>query len=249
LKLEILYREIKQLLSISDKNFELEQRFNHYYKSEPEENKLEILGDILSFIEKFSMFRDIKPFMNSLYTCINNTLEIKPESIFDFEELLMKNSIYHFVQQYINYSNLTQKDQVLDFLTGSLEKLKKQPLITNLGLLLKPMYQDQKYLDDLERFKELEVDYHSNNNVDIKIKQQIDNWLATQIIDLSKQDELKNKLHKEFQNLINKHNLSIGSEKAMKLEIDVMEMLAMRLTMKSLMEYMQEDSFEPIPIK
>ncbi len=247
--LSSLYTEVKQLLSIPDKNIDLEQTFNHYYRSEPDENKLEILGDILSFIEKFSMFRDITPFMNSLYTCINNTLEIKPESIFDFEELLMKNSIMHFIPQYINYSKITQKDQVLDFLTGSLEKLKKQPLVTNLGILLKPMYQDQKYLDGLENLKEIEVEYHSNNNVDIKIKHKIDKWLATQIIDLNKQNELKNSLQKEFQNLVSKHNLGIDSEKAKKLENDVMEMLAMRLTMESLMEHMQEDSCEPIPIK
>ncbi|MDX1797537.1 MAG: hypothetical protein R3255_02700 [Candidatus Lokiarchaeia archaeon] len=247
--LSSLYSEVKQLLSIPDKNIDLEETINQYYKTEPDENKLEILGDILSFINKFSMFSDIKPFMNSLYTCINNTLEIKPESIFDFEELLMKNSIMHFINEYINYSKITQKDQVLEFLTGSLEKLKKQPLITNLGLLLKPMYQDQKYLDDLENLKEFEVEYHSNNNVDLKIKQQIDKWLATQVIDLNNQDELKYNLQKEFQNLISKHNLGNNSEKTKKLEIDVLEMLAMRLTMKSFMEHMQEDSFKPIPIK
>jgi len=247
--LSSLYIEVKQLLSIPDKNIDLEQTFNQYYKSEPDENKLEILGDILSFVDKFSMFREIKPFMNSLYTCINNTLEIKPESIYDFEELLMKNSIMHFVQQYINYSKITQKDQVLDFLTGSLEKLKKQPLITNLGLLLKPMYQDQKYLDDLEKIKEFEVEYHSNNNVDLKIKHEIDKWLANQSINLNKQDDLKDNLQREFQSLLNKYNLGIDSEKAKKLEIDINEMLTMRLTMESLLEHMQEDSFEPIPIK
>ncbi|MFX0023185.1 MAG: hypothetical protein ACFE9S_12735 [Candidatus Hermodarchaeota archaeon] len=249
MKLEILYNEVKQLLSISDSNSDLEQNINHYYKTEPDENKLEILGDILSFVDKFSMFSDIKPFMNSLYTCINNTLEIKPESIYDFEELLMKNSIMHFVQQYINYSKITQKDQVFEFLKDSLEKLQKQPLITNLGILLKPMYQDQKYLDELEKLKEIEIDYTSNNNIDLKIKHEIDKWLATQNINLNKQDDLKDSLQREFQSLLSKYNLGIDSEKAKKLEIDVMEMLAMKLTMESLMEHLQEDSFKPIPIK
>jgi hypothetical protein len=247
--LSSVYSEVKQLLSISDKNIDMEQAINHYYKSESDENKLEILGDILSFVDKFSMFREIKPFMNSLYTCINNTLEIKPDSIFDFEELLVKNSIMHFLQQYINYSKLTQKDQVFEFLTGSLEKLQKQPLITNLGLLLKPMYQDQKYLNDLKKLKEIEVNYHLSNNIDIQIKQEIDKWLTTQNIDLNKQDELRDNLQKEFQNLVRKYNLTIDSEKSKKLETEVMEMLAMKLTMESLMEHMQEDSFEPIPIK
>lgn len=247
--LSSIYSDVKQLLSISDKNSDLEHNINHYYNTEPDENKLEILGDILSFIDKFSMFRDIKPFMNSLHTCINNTLEIEPESIFDFEELLIKNSIMHFVQQYINYSKITQKDQVLEFLTDSLEKLQKQPLIMNLGLLLKPMYQDQKYLNNLENLNEVEVTYNLDNNVDIQIKQKIDKWLETQDINLNKQDELRENLKKEFKNLITKHNLALDSEKAKKLEMEVMEMLTLKLTMESLMEHMQEDSFEPIPIK
>ncbi len=247
--LSSLYDEVKQLLSISDNNIDLEQNINHYYKTEPDENKLEILGDILSFVEKFSMFKDIKPFMNSLHTCINNTLEIKPESIFDFEELLVKNSIMYFVQEYINYSKITQKDQVFEFLTDSLEKLKKKPLITNLGLLIKPMYQDQTYLSNLEYLKEVEVTYHTDNNIDIKIKQQIDKWLETQDIKLNKQDELRKNLKQEFKNLSIKYNLALDSEKAKKLEIETMEMLTMKLTMQSLMEHMDEDSFEPIPIK
>ena len=104
--LSSLYSEVKELLSIPDENFNLERDINHYYNAEPDENKLEILGDILSFVNKFSMFKEIKPFMNSLYTCINKTLEIKPESIFDFDDLLVRNSIMHFVQEYINYSKI-----------------------------------------------------------------------------------------------------------------------------------------------
>lgn len=247
--LSSIYSEVKQLLSIPDKNIDLEENLNHYYKKEPDENKLEILGDILSFVDKFSMFRDIKPFMSSLYTCINNTLEIKSKSIYDFEELLMKNSIYHFVQQYINYSKITQKDQVLEFLTDSLEKLQKQPLIMNLGLLLKPMYEDHKYLNKLENLKEVEVTYSLTNNIDLQIKQKIDSWLESQDINLNKQNELKNNLKIEFKKLLTNYNLALDSEKAKKLEMEVLEMFTMKLTMESLMEHMQEDSFEPIPVK
>lgn len=247
--LNSLYSEIKQLLSISDNNFDLEQKLNQYYSRESDENKLEIIGDILSFIDKFSMFRDIKPFMNSLYTCINNSLEIKLESIFDFEELLVKNSIMHFVQQYINYSKINQKDQVLEFLTDSLEKLQKQPLVMNLGLLLKPMYQDQKYLNTLEELKEVEVNYNLATDVDLQIKQEIDSWLNAQDINLDKQDELKEFLKQKFENLVTKYNLAIGSEKSKKLEMEVIEMLTMKLAMLSLMEFVPEDSFGSIPIK
>jgi hypothetical protein len=243
-----IYSELKCLLSIPDKDFDLEKNLNICYKKEPDENKLEILGDILSFVNNFSMFKDIKPFMNSLYTCIKNSLEIKPKSIFDYEELLVKSTVMHFVQEYINYSKITQKDQVLEFLTDSLEKLQTQPLITNLGLLIKPMYQDQTYIKKLEKLKEVEVRYNLDN-VDLQIKQNIDKWLETQEISLDNQEILKKSLIKKFENLIYEHNLTLDSDKSKKLKIEALEMLTMKLTMVSLMEHLPEDSFKPIPIK
>ena len=247
--LSSVYSEVKQLLSISDDKFDLEKTINQYYKSEPDENKLEIVGDILSFINRFSMFQDIKPFMNSLYNCINNTLEIKPESIFDFEDLLTKNSIMYFVQEYINYSKLNHKDQVLEFLVDSLEKLQLDPLIMNLGLLIKPMYQDQVYLKKQEDLKEVEVSYNVGNGTDIQIKTEIDNWFKTQIITLDNQDKLQELLLQQFNIIIVKHNISRDSDRAKKLELEVREMLTMKLTVLSLMDHIQDESFEPIPIK
>ncbi len=249
MNLSSIYSEIKEFFSCSDSNFDLEKIINQYYDIEPDENKLEILGDILSFINNFSMFREIKPFMNSLSSCINKTLEIKSDSIYDFEELLIKNSIMHFIQEYINYSKITQEEQVLKFLTDSLEKLQVKPLIMNLGLLLKPMYQDQFYLKNLKKIKEIEVTYDLTNNTDVKIKNEIDSWLTSQDINLENQEEIKKHLKQKFENLIIQYNISKHSEKFKKLETEVMEMLTMKLTLVSLMEHMLDDSFEPIPIK
>jgi len=53
--LSSIYSEVKQLLSVSDENFDLETNVNHYYNSEPDENKLEIISEILSFINKFTI--------------------------------------------------------------------------------------------------------------------------------------------------------------------------------------------------
>jgi len=247
--LNSVYSEIKQFLSISDECFDLEQNINYHFRVEPDENKLEIVGDILSFVNKFSLFRDIKPFMNSLYTCINNTLEIKPESVLDFEELLIKNSIMHFVHEYINYSKINQKDQVLQYLTDSLEKLQAKPLIINLGLLLKPMYNDQNYLNNLKNIKGVEVTYNIFDDSEIQIKNEIDNWLKSQKISLDNQEELKIQLKKELERLFMKYNLSKDSDKSNNLQLEVMEMLTLKLTMLSLMEQIPDDSFEPIPIK
>jgi hypothetical protein len=247
--LNSIYSEIKQSLSLTDEDFDLEKNINYYFREEPDTDKLEIVGDILNFINKFSMFQDIKPFMNSLYTCILNTLGIKPESVFDFEELLVKNAIMHFVQEYINYSKIDQKEQVLKFLATSLEKLETDPLIVNLGLLIKPIYQDQEYLKDLNGIKEFDIDYNSINATDIQIKSDIDEWLKAQEITLDKQEELRKNLLVELDRLILKYNLPKNSEISKKLHIEAREMLTMKLTMLSLMEHLPENSIEPIPIK
>ncbi len=249
MNLSSVYSEIKQLLSITDENFDLEDHINHFFNKEPDENKLEIIGDILNFINKFSMFQEIKPLMGSLYKCIINTLEIKPDSIYDFEELLAKNALLHFVQEHINYSKFTQKEQVLKFLADSLEKLEIQPLIMNLGLLIKPMYKDQEYLNNLKSIEEIKVSYNTINDSEIQIKNEIDSWLKGQEINLDRQEELKEKLLMELDRLISKYNLSKTSEEYNKLNIEVMEMLTLKLTMISLMEQIPDDSIEPIPIK
>jgi len=247
--LSSIYSEIKQTLSISDENFDLERNINRIFKSEPEENKLEIVGDILSFITKFSLFKEIKPFMSSLYSSINSTLEIRLDNVFDFEELLIKNSIMHFIQEYINYSQLTQKDQVLEYLTDSLEKLQTQPLIMNLGLLLKPVYEDITYLNKLKKVNPIEVTYNLNNETELQIKKDIDTWLKSQSINLKNQEGLKEQLNIEFNRLLLKYNLTKESEKSKKINLEVMEMLTMQLTMLSLMDHISDDSLEPIPIK
>ncbi|MHA1913019.1 MAG: hypothetical protein ACW986_04350 [Promethearchaeota archaeon] len=244
-----VYSEIKQKLSIPDENFDLDQAVNKVYISEPEEDKLEIVGDILNFVNKFTVFQDIKPLMNSLYSCITDTLEIKPESIYDFKNLLMKNTVAHFVQEYIDYSNLTQKNQVMKFLADSLEKLEIQPLIMNLGLLIKPMYQDQNYLSNLACIKEEEVNYNQSNGIEVDIKSEIDKWLKAQDIALSDQELLMKRMLFLLDRLLSKYKLEKNSETSKKLQTEVKEMLNMRLTMVSLMEQGPDDSYEPIPIK
>jgi hypothetical protein len=155
----------------------------------------------------------------------------------------------HFVQEHINYSKITQKEQVLKFLSDSLEKLEIQPLIMNLGLLIKPMYKDQEYLDSLKSIEEIKVSYNTINDSEIQIKHEIDSWLKGQQINLDRQEELKEKLLKELDRLISIYNLSKTSEEYNKLNVEAMEMLTLKLTMVSLMEQIPDDSIEPIPIK
>ena len=192
------------------------------------------------------MFKDSQPFMNSVYICVKKTLEIDAD-IDDYDELLIKNSIMRFVQEYISYSNLSQKEAILNFIADSFGVLQLQPLIINLGLLLKPMYKDEEYLEKLQSCEEIEVSYMCNDEEEIELKMQIDKWLETQNISFESQDNLKTGLKQIYDNLVVQYNIPVGSETYLTLLREVNEMLAMRLTVLSLMEV--DDSLEPIPIQ
>jgi len=245
--LDLKYSEIKRYLSLPDDAFNLEQLLNKYYNKEAD--RIEILGSISYFIQYFSIFKTVKPFMKSVYFCIENTVEMEIESLTDFKELLIKNSLMRFVQEYIDYAQLTQKRQILKLLSDSLDKLQIQPIMINLGLLLKPMYQDQEYLDRATKFQEVEISYSLNDEIEIKLKDAIDKWLKTQIINLDNQGSLKTNLKDRYDTLATEFRITKGSEFYQKLSTEVMEMLSMKLTMISLMDSMSDESFEPIPIK
>lgn len=241
--LESKYSEIKTILAINDGKFDLDQVISEW----SEEKKLAVLDKVLKFIQNFYMFKELKPFMNSVYICIKKTLEIQAD-IEDYEELLVKNAIMRFLQEYITYSNLSQKEEILNFLAQSLGKLQLQPLIINLGLILKPMYSDEDYLNKIKDYEEIEVSYILNDENEIKIKRDIDKWLESQFISLDNQDELRMNLKGVYDRLVASYNLSAESEIYLKLFKEVNEMLAMKLTVLSLMDSVDE-SFEPVPIK
>jgi len=241
------YIEIRQFLSVSELDFNLDKKIDEIFDSD--NRKMEILSKITQFINYFSIFKNVKPFMNSVYCCIESTLDIGAVSVSDFNELLVKNALMRFVQEYIDYSQLTQKRQILKLLSDSLEKLQIQPIIINLGLLLKPMYQDKAYLDRISNTKDVEISYSLPDEIEIKIKTIIDHWMKAQVITLNNQDKIKTELRKKYEDLANNYNIIKDSDIYLKIYTEVMEMLSMRLTMISLMGAISDDSFEPIPIK
>jgi len=244
---ESKYIEIRQFLSVSELEFNLDKKIDELFDSD--NLKMEILSKITQFINYFSIFKNVKPFMNSVYYCIETTLEIGVESVGDFKELLVKNALMRFVQEYIDYAQLTQKRQVLRLLSDSFGKLQIQPIIINLGLLLKPMYQDKAYLDRANNTKDVKISYSLLDDIEIKIKTIIDEWMKAQVITLSNQDKIKTELRNKYEDLASNFKITKNSDIYLKLFTEVMEMLSMRLTMISLMGTISDDSLAPIPIK
>jgi hypothetical protein len=239
--------KIKEFLSIPEDNTELEAIFE-----EREYNlgfKISLLESIYQFIQHFEMFKEITPFMKSVFITLKKTLEFETKSLADFEELLIKNTIMRFIQEYITYSRISQQEAVLNLLTESLGKLKLGPLVINLGLLIKPLYSDEEYVEKIEDYEEVEVTYVLNSEEEIQIKKAIDKWLETQEISLEKQEELEKSLKIKFNKLINNCGLSEDSENCQRLWSEVLEMLKMKLTVISLMASLPEEELKPVGIK
>lgn len=246
-KLNSAYQKIKNFLSIPNDNEELERIIERYSFSE--EFLLQLLDKIYQFLNYFAMFNDIEPFMKSLFITIKKSFEFKIETVDDFQQILIKNTLTRLIQEYLTYSKTHNEQKVLGYLTDSLQKLKIGPLIVNLGLIVKPMYEDEAYVERIEESEEVEVSYVLNDEQEIGIKKQIDSWLETQEISLNEQDRLEKKLDEKFTTLINQCGMDQTSDKCNKLRTEVVEMLRMKLTVASLMDGLEETGPEPISIK
>lgn len=234
-------RIVQEFLSIPNEKFKLKMIL--YALSISIEDKILILEKIQAFLIPFSMFKDIQKFMNATYDYIQKTIEITGGSLNEFVRILIRTTLMGFIQEYVDYVRLYQKEEVFDYLTNALGKLSLQPLIINLGLLLKPMYQDKDYMESRKQSQEVEVEYTRDSEVEILIKGAIDDWIESQELNLDKQDELRELLAIEFKNLIEIYNVPKESELYKKLLIEVMEMLSLKLTVLSLMDSLNDDSF------
>ena len=247
MSLSFNFDQIKWFLSIHENNKELETFFEDWIISF--EFKQLVIDKLLSYINHFTMFREIEPMMNSVFVTIKKTLEFKTDTIKEFEQLLIKNTLMRFIQEYITYSKISAKEKVLTYLTQSLQKLQLQPLIINLGLLIKPMYKDENYLKKIKGFEEVEVTYILNSEQEVQIKKAIDKWIEIQNLSLNNQDQLRTRLRVIYDELINKCGLASNSDQCNKLWLEVMDMLNLKLTVLSLMESLQGEEFEPVGIK
>ncbi len=240
------FEEIQNFLSIQDEFFDLENIIEEKFPSD--EDQMKLLEKILNFIYLFKMFKSIKPFMRSIYKCIQKTLDLKAESIGEYESLLISTTLYRLLREYITYSKIAQKNRVLEYLAESLERLELQPMIINLGLIVKPIYLDLNYVKQIEVLEEVEISYILGNKEDIEIKEKIDKWSSKQSLNLDQQELLKEQLKKEFERVISKYDIPPESKRYKKLLNEAIEMLTLKFTVLSLMDSFAND-VAPVPIK
>jgi hypothetical protein len=255
---EIEYKllEIQAFLSIPDEKFRLNELLQKNFHSIQIQSI--ILNRILTYLYKFQMFKDIEPFMHVVYSHIHMTLEVNITNLDEFEYILIKTSLTGFIQDYVIYMDIYEKDKVFDFLTQSFGKLSLEPLIINLGLLLKPIYQEQAALAEIESLEEVEevklveeieeVQILFDNNTK-QIKDAVNDWLESEKLDLDNENELRKMLKIFYDDMAYLYDIEKNTELYNLLLIEVNEMLSLKLTVISLMDSLSDSSFKPVPIK
>lgn len=246
MEMELILEAIQDFVGLPDDLYDLEDLIKK--KSDQAELRLSILECVYNFIHLFQMFKNIKPLMRSVYKCVQKTLDHDLEEVNDYSELLLRNTLFRLLQELLAYKALHQKDMILQYLLESLEKLQLQPMIINLGLMVKPIYQDINYVKKIESLEAVEISYILGNEQEIDLKEQIDTWISQQTLDLDKTDEIKQQLIEKYDEIIDEYKIAKGTKDYKRILNEIVEMLNLKLTVMSLMNSVADD-IQPIPIK
>ncbi len=199
------------------------------------------------FVRYFALFQNVAPIRGELHRCIIESVKMA-EQVLDLGELLQKSILLRFVEIYIENAGLGQKEKILNILSTSLETLAAGPLFLNLGLLVRPIFQQDSYQRTQAAQEEREivysVEYKSVTNIDVEIKQAMDKWIKSQRMDLDAQDKIKGALEQKFQEECGRRGVPARDD----LLFQVQEMLNMQLTIASLQMSLGEEDLAPTPI-
>ena len=228
-------KKIEQIRSTIEENFK------------DDKDRETILAIIVEFVRYFALFRDLRPLQLELHQCILDAIKMVDHPL-DLGELLQKSILLRLVEIYIEYAGFEQKEKILNILSTSLETLAAGPLFLNLGLLVRPIFQQESYQRAQEAREEREivysVEYKTTSTTDLEIKQVMDRWIKNQRIDLDAQDKIKHALKEKFQQECRQRGVPARDD----LLFQVEEMLNMQFTLASLDMSLGEEDITPTPI-
>ena len=219
----------------------------------PPDKKMTLMERIRHFLQYFDIFEDIPAIFEEIFHAIVTSLELVVEGDVDeLEQLLQKTILLRFVEAYVTYAQLGQKEKILNILSTSLETLAAPALFLNLGLLVKPIYTSEEYLKQKDTQATKEIDYKTEyvtGDAELWIKHEIDEWIHAQTLDLDKQDDLFAGLHQKYDRLCVQQGIAKNADNYPILKSQVEEMLTMQLTVVSLGGFMDDDEdLKPVPI-
>jgi hypothetical protein len=206
-----------------------------------------VIKQITQFLGYFDMFKSLKALSKELLIIINDTFEMC-EQPSEFQEILLKSILLRFTEIYIDHAGYADKDKIIKTLSQSLEILAPQALIINLGLMVKPIFSDVKYLAEQSQVEEKHVEEVDNSQIALKIKKQIDAWIKSQSLNVDDQAALTEKLGAKVSALAKELKLPEDCKEFRQIMLECTEMLNMQLTMLSLMMDLDDEDLSPQPI-
>lgn len=250
-RLEFYREEFNTVFQAPDAFSRLEAALADSDNVESEDENLPLLEAIYTFLNYFAMFKDVPNLFGEIFEAVTSAIELleagEPEEL---AQLLQKSILLRFVDAYVTFAQLDQKEKILDILSTSLESLAPMALFINLVLLVKPVYASEEYLAQKAETEVTEIeyaDYQVGGEAEARVKAEIDAWIKTQDLDLDKQAELHEALVDEFTRLCEKHGITDAATRK-ELGETVEEMLTMQLTLLSLAGFGDDEDLRPVPI-
>ncbi len=206
-----------------------------------------IVQETRNFLNYFSTYLRGEEFQKRVFEIIQISYEIC-DLVDNMPDVLLKTTFVNLLELYLDYSQIERKDDMLNYLTLSFDSLAPGPKILNLCLLVEPVLKSQEYLMDQSKLAEFEVIYAPMTSTEIRMKNEIDQWIKAQKLDLTKQDILLNQLSGVLRGMAIKYDINTTTEAYQELEIECREMLTMQLTVLSLMREMGDEDLSPQPL-
>jgi hypothetical protein len=194
------------------------------------------------------MFRNLKELLKVIKETITQSFDMS-ENVNDFGDMLVKSILLRIIEIYLENSKImADKEKILKTLSTSLEVLAPSALIINLGLMVKPIFSDPTYLEKKSKEDQVSINVVDRSDIALKIKSSIDQWIKSQTLNIDMQDEIKDKMVKEFIDLSKKFGLESTSPHYQQILLESTEMLNMQLTAISLMMDFGDEDLSPQPI-
>lgn len=231
-KLEMLASK----LSLEDGNTELEKEIKDAF---PDPSDAEKSIDIaINFVNAFLQYTSNSSFLKILSKIILGTYEIC-ESINEFEDLLIRNLLFRLSELNFEYSR--KVEMVGKTISDSLSGLPNQVILINIQIFFLPIFNEQEFVNWISSHQMKEVVKIDNSKTALKIKGEIDGWLKQLNLNTGTQEEFQAQLAQLVKSKAEQYGLYTSSEEYQHLLTECDEMLAMKLTVISLMMGFEDD--------
>jgi hypothetical protein len=192
----------------------------------------------INFINSYSQYLSNSSFVKILSKIITGTYEIC-ESIDEFEDLLIRNLLFRLSELNFEYSK--KVEMVGKTISDSLSGLPNQVININIQIFFLPIFKDEEFVNWLSSHQMKEVVKIDNSKTALQIKSEVNAWLKNLNLNSGTQEEFQAQLKAFVKAKADEYGLNTNSEEYQHLLTECDEMLAMKLTVISLMMGFEDD--------